>query len=86
MTVALMAIGGPLWAALASEKTFTITKIWLMANRTRRGSWNYEQFKCLGLSWPPAKNWQKTVTGNQITAENAERFVSLAGEVAKKRN
>jgi hypothetical protein len=80
MTVALMAIGGPLWAALASEKTFTITKIWLMANRTKRGSWTAKQFRCLGIAWPPTKGWQKMITGMEIPLEQAERFAVLAKE------
>jgi hypothetical protein len=62
-----------------------ITRKFIMQHRTKGKSWNARQLRILGLSWPPAKSWIKSIIGNQISAEQAERFEMLAGEQAIKR-
>ncbi len=60
-----------------------ITKEWIMANQTPRGSWNAKQLNCLGISWPAPKGWIRRVSGNDISLYKQTEFETLAGEPAK---
>ena len=51
-----------------------ITKKFIMDSRTAQGSWTKKQIEALGLSWPTAKGWIKTLTGSYITQEQARAF------------
>lgn len=53
---------------------FTITKIWLNSNKTKRGAYNQKQFDALSLNWPPEKGWQKQVCGKRISDANKFLF------------
>ena len=60
-----------------------ITKEWIMANQTARGSWNAKQLACLDISWPAPKGWIKRVTGLGIDLSSQISFEKYAGEPAK---
>ena len=60
-----------------------ITKEWIMAHQTARGSWNAKQLKCLGITWPPPKGWHRRAVGTEVSALMANRFEHFAGEPVK---
>jgi len=60
-----------------------ITKDWIMAHKTARGSWNAKQLKCLGIDWPAPKGWIQRAVGTVISTLDQNRFEILAGEPAK---
>ena len=60
-----------------------ITKDWIIAHQTARGSWNAKQLNCLGISWPPPKGWKGRLAGCEIDQLTKNRFEMFAGEPAK---
>lgn len=63
-----------------------ITKEFLEAGQVSRGSWDKKQFSLLGLSWPPKKEWQKSVIGTKIPKDVAEQFLAMGGQDKKSRH
>lgn len=41
------------------------------------GSWNYNQFKILGLSTPPRAGWIDRLEGTEISSNEARQFISV---------
>ena len=60
---------------------FTITKKWLLDNRTARGGYTKAQCKLLNFDWPLKKGWQKKAVGQPISTQ-----IKLAFENAKTPN
>ncbi len=55
-----------------------ITEAMINQGKSAKGGWTQEQFKLLGIDWPPQKGWKKRACGKLIEAVDAERFVALA--------
>lgn len=55
-----------------------VTEEWLMANRTKAGSWRRSQLEILGISWPAKKGWIKRVEGLVISDEKGIQFETFA--------
>ena len=53
---------------------FTVSRKWIHDNTTKGGSWNAKQLRCLGIAWPPVKNWQQRIAGLELSIELKERF------------
>lgn len=53
-----------------------ITKQWLEQHKTDKGGWTATQLAAIGLSWPPAKGWNKQIIGRRITPEQVAKFES----------
>lgn len=49
-------------------KTEILTKKFLNLNSTPKGGYNKTQLAIIGVAWPPEKDWQTTVVGNQFPA------------------
>lgn len=64
---------------IGSADMKTITKKYILDNRTNRGSWTEPQLVALGAGWPPRKGWMRRVLGNPISDENARIFESKIG-------
>ena len=45
-----------------------------MDNRTPNGAWTRSQLEAIGVPWPPARGWIKTVLGKTIDQSDAHRF------------
>jgi hypothetical protein len=60
-----------------------VTKEWIMANQTARGSWNAKQLNSICISWPPPKGWIGRIVGTEICDTTKDRFEKLAGEPVK---
>lgn len=56
-----------------------------MAGSSNNGGWNKEQFRILGIDWPPKKGWMFNASGVEITPEQYERFLSLRHVKPKQR-
>ena len=46
---------------------------------SERGGLTREQFRLIGVQWPPATGWKTRVLGTSIDDEAAQRFISLRG-------
>lgn len=55
-------------------KWFTITDAWLMQHRSNGTAWTADQFKAIGISWPPAHGWKLNAIGRIITDTQKQRF------------
>lgn len=51
-----------------------ITKEWLLAHRTTRGSWTKAQAEILGLTYPLKKGWIQLVINREILLSEKLRF------------
>jgi hypothetical protein len=51
-----------------------ITNDWLIEFCTERGGWTSEQFKVLGIGWPPPNGWKHRVIGKEISEGEAAKF------------
>lgn len=54
-------------------------EILLQGSTTGQGGWNAKQLSLLGLTYPGAKGWKKTVIGNSYPEETIETFLALKG-------
>jgi hypothetical protein len=45
--------------------------------KSRKGTWNYDQLKLLGVETPLKKGWYKRLLGIKISKEKAEKFICL---------
>ena len=52
-----------------------VTREFIMAHRTERGSWTYAQIEALGLECPPRKGWMRTVIGRELTDAQVRQFM-----------
>ena len=52
-----------------------VTREFIMAHRTQRGSWTYAQIEALGLECPPRKGWMHLVIGRELTDAQARQFM-----------
>lgn len=53
---------------------FTITRQWLIDNKTERGAWTKDQIESLGIEWPPTSGWIIRIVGKGISLSNKELF------------
>jgi hypothetical protein len=65
------------------EYTYTVTKDWLLNNKTYQDAWNAKQLACLCIDWPPRKGWINRAVGTVILVSVKERFEQLAKEPAR---
>lgn len=64
----------------------TITREWIMANRTDRGAWTRAQIEALGIQYPPSSGWIARLTGTAISDEKSQAFVEgrlITAKIAK---
>ena len=52
-----------------------VTREFIMAHRTQRGSWTYAQIEALGLECPPRKGWMDLVIGRELTDAQVRPFM-----------
>jgi hypothetical protein len=68
-----------------SEVRMKLTAGWIHEHKTVRGSWKRAQLEILGMAWPAKRGWIARVVGREISAEQAERFISFGGAEARNR-
>jgi hypothetical protein len=56
-----------------------ITNEWLEQWKTPGGGYTRKQLELLGVSWPPAKGWKKSVVGAELADETAKSFEVSSG-------
>lgn len=56
-----------------------ITEELLAAGASERGGFSRQQTELLGVTWPLAKGWKRSIIGKTISDDAAEEFVRLAG-------
>jgi len=44
---------------MMTEYTYTVTKEWILNNKTDNDSWNAKQLACLCVDCPPRRGWVK---------------------------
>tara|TARA_R110000851_G_scaffold205081_1_gene357050 strand:+ start:859 stop:1164 length:306 start_codon:yes stop_codon:yes gene_type:complete len=52
-----------------------ITKKFLLDNRTKSNAWTREQFRIIGLTWPPKQNWMSLVKDKELTGAQVAEFI-----------
>ena len=60
-----------------------ITKRFLLDNRTKSNAWTREQFRIIGLIWPPKQNWMSLVKGKELTGAEVAEFILGKHKTAK---
>ncbi len=60
-----------------------ITKQFLLDNRTKSNAWTREQFRIIGLTWPPKQNWMSLVKGKELTGAEVAEFIRAKDISAK---
>ncbi|MBN9421743.1 MAG: hypothetical protein J0I91_04680 [Candidatus Accumulibacter sp.] len=55
-----------------------ITEEFLASGLSARGGYSRRQLELLGVSWPPLKDWMRSVMDGIIADEVAAEFVGLA--------
>lgn len=62
-----------------------ITRELIEAGESGHGGWNQEQFRLIGVEWPPREGWKDRVIGKEISEADAQRFVEFRGMTKSKR-
>ena len=52
-----------------------LTKKFLLEHRTKSNAWTKEQFRIIGLTWPPKQNWMSLVKDKELTGAQAAEFI-----------
>ena len=60
-----------------------ITKRFLLDNRTKSGAWTKEQFRIIGMTWPPKQNWMSLVKDKELTGAELAEFILAKYKAAK---
>lgn len=60
-----------------------ITRELIREGQSLAGGWNRKQVEALGLEWPPKHGWQHRLLGNEISDQNAARFLALRGQTVR---
>ena len=63
-----------------------ITKRFLMDNRTKSNAWTKEQFRIIGMPWPPKANWMSLVKDKELTGAQVAEFMLAKDKAAKSLN
>lgn len=63
-----------------------ITKRFLLDNRTKSGAWTKEQFRIIGMTWPPAQGWMSLVKDKELTGAEVAEFILAKDKAAKSLN
>jgi hypothetical protein len=50
------------------------------AGKSSRGGWSEEQFRLLGVAWPPEPGWKGRVIGQRISGSTLAAFIMLRDE------
>jgi len=56
-----------------------VSRKFIMAFRTDKGSWTRPQIEALGIDWPPVKGWIDRVCGKEISPHDQQIFESRIG-------
>ncbi len=59
------------------SETVELTSDLIEAAKSEQGGWTREQLECIGIGWPPPKEWKRQVIGRKIDKASAERFLKL---------
>ena len=60
-----------------------ITKRFLLDNRTKSRAWTKEQFRIIGMKWPPKQNWMSLVKDKELTGAEVAEFIRAKEKPAK---
>ena len=60
-----------------------LTKKFLLDHRTKKGAWTKEQFRIIGMTWPPKQNWMSLVKGKELTGAEVAEFIRAKDVSAK---
>lgn len=47
------------------------------------GGWSRDQLQALGVDWPPAKGWRRSLTGTLVSVEAFAKFIELKDKHVK---
>ncbi|MEX2336891.1 MAG: hypothetical protein WD555_06435 [Fulvivirga sp.] len=53
-----------------------ITEEFIDKGKSIKGGWSKVQLQIIDVSWPPEKGWKEKVIGKDISAGEAEKFLS----------
>lgn len=57
----------------------TLTADHVEAGRSGNGGWSREQFRLVGVDWPPAAGWKGRVIGRRFPGSDVAAFIRLRG-------
>lgn len=60
-----------------------LTKKFLLDHRTKKGAWTKEQFRIIGMTWPPKQNWMSLVKGKELSGAEVAEFIRAKDKTAK---
>ena len=63
-----------------------ITKRFLLDNRTKSGAWTKEQFRIIGMKWPPKQNWMSLVKDKELTGAETAEFIRAKEKPTKSKS
>lgn len=58
------------------DEMIEITEGLIERGKSKRGGWNKHQLACLGVEWPPPKNWKHRVIGTKISRSSVAKFLA----------
>jgi len=59
-----------------------LTKKFLLTHRTKKGAWTKEQFRIIGMTWPPKQNWMSLVKDKELTDAEVAEFIRAKDKAA----
>jgi len=60
-----------------------LTKKFLLDHRTKKQAWTKEQFRIIGMTWPPKQNWMSLVKDKELTGAEVAEFIRAKDISAK---
>ena len=60
-----------------------LAKKFLLDHRTKKQAWTKEQFRIIGMTWPPKQNWMSLVKGKELTGPEVAEFIRAKDISAK---
>jgi len=63
-----------------------LTKKFLLDNRTKSNAWTKEQFRIIGMTWPPKASWMSLVKDKELTDAEQAEFILAKDKAAKSLN
>ena len=69
-----MLVGVTMGLMMVVVVMFVVTESWLIEHQSKAGAWTADQLAAIGVAWPPAHGWKRTVIGKQISDDARARF------------
>lgn len=54
-----------------------ITNTLIEAGKSDSGAWSRKQLGLIGVPWPPLRGWRSRIVGEEITQEDADKFIAI---------